>query len=167
MELGKIIRQLYPFESLGTSLIFLFGALCTIVQIAPIKINPWDCFLGWIGERFNAGMNKKIDYLNNRINKREENFNNHIKDKKQKDLEEQRRYLINFVNEGINGCRHTKESFDDAIRACDAYEDYVENNHIQNGVIRSSIQAIRAKYDDHLLHGTFATDEYYVHRKDK
>lgn len=166
MELGKLIQQLYPFESIGASLIFIFGVLCTVIQVCPIKLNPWDWLLGWVGERFNAGMNKKINTLDKRIDKIEENFDSHIKDKQQKDLQEQRRYIINFVNEGINGCRHTQESFEDIIKACDAYEKYVEENRIQNGVITSSIKAIRAKYDEHLLLGDFPTNKYYVNRKE-
>lgn len=162
MELGKLIQQLYPFESLGASLIFIFGILCTIIQVAPIKINPWDWLLGWIGDRFNAGMNAKIDYLDKRIDRLEGNFDTHIKDKALKDLEDQRRYLINFVNEGVNGMRHSKESFEDAIRACDSYEEYVKANNIHNGVINSTIAAIRNKYEEHLVRADFPTADYYI-----
>ena len=161
MEISQILRGIYPFESIGATFLFLFGALCTIIQIAPIQINPWDWLLGWIGERFNAGINKKINQLDERIDKMEDNLNNHIKDKAGKDLQEQRRYLINFVNEGVNGLRHSKESFEDAIRACDAYEEYVKENNVHNGVINSTISAIREKYREHLILTDFPSEDSY------
>ena len=84
-----------------------------------------------------------------------------IKDKAGKDLLEQRRYLINFVNEGVNGLRHSKESFEDAIRACDAYEEYVKENNVHNGVINSTISAIREKYREHLILADLPSEDSY------
>ena len=54
-----ILHQLHPFESLSSTLFFIGFILCTCIQISPIKLNLWDVLLGWIGERFNSGMNKK------------------------------------------------------------------------------------------------------------
>lgn len=151
----KILHQIRPFESLSSCLIFLFVLISTVVQIAPIKINPWDFFLGWIGERFNSGINKKVEELEKKIDQ-------HIENSKDKNLKQQRQYIISFVDEGVNGKRHTKESFQNAIRACDAYEKYVRQNNIKNGVIVSSISAIRLKYEQHLINADFATGEHYI-----
>lgn len=163
LEFIKIIAtHIYPFESLGSSLLFLAILFCTVVQVSPIKINPWDKLLGWIGDRFNSGMNKRIDALDKRVGQMEANLDEHIQIGKDKDLKNQRRYIINFVNEGINGIRHSKESFEDAIKACDFYEEYITKNNIQNGVISSSIRAIRLKYEEHLLANDFPADDYYI-----
>lgn len=158
----QFLHQLHPFENLSSSLIFIGVILCTFVQISPIQINPWDWLLGWIGERFNARINKKINQLDERIDKMKENLDNHIKYKALKDLEGQRRYLINFVNEGVNGLRHSKESFEDALRACDAYEEYVKENHVHNGVINSTISVIREKYKEHLILADFPSEDSYL-----
>lgn len=160
----RLLHELHPFESLSSSLIFIGVILCTFVQISPIKINPWDVLLGWIGERFNSGMNKKIDGMNHRVDNLERRFDEQIEDNKHEKLKKQRKYLIEFVEEGVNGKRHTKESFENAIRACDEYEKFVKSNKIENGVINSTIHAIRAKYEEHLLNADFATEEHYINQ---
>jgi len=161
-----ILHQLHPFESLGSTLLFIGFVLCTFVQISPIKLNPWDILLGWIGERFNSGMNKKIDKLDGRVDKMEKQIDKHIIDNKHEELQKKRQYLVEFVTEGVNGKRHTKESFETAIRACDEYEQFVKDNNISNGVINSTIHAIRAKYEEHLLKADFPAEEHYINQED-
>lgn len=169
MGLGELIEtvlhQIHPFESLSSTLLFVGFLLCTIVQISPIKINPWDFLLGWIGERFNSVINKKIDKIDDRVDKLEKRFDEHMEDNKLEKVKKQREYLISFVDGGVNGARHTKESFENAIRACDAYEKFIKENHIENGVIESTIRTIRTKYEEHLLHADFATEEHYVNKR--
>lgn len=161
-----ILHQLHPFESLGSTLLFIGFVLCTCIQISPIKLNPWDVLLGWIGERFNSGMNKKIDKLDDRVDKMEKQIDKHIIDNKHEELQKKRQYLVEFVTEGVNGKRHTKESFETAIRACDEYEQFVKDNNISNGVINLTIHAIRAKYEEHLLKADFAVEEHYINQED-
>ena len=162
----QILHQLHPFESLGSTLLFIGFVLCTFVQISPIKINPWDILLGWIGERFNSGMNKKIDKIDIRVDKMEKQIDKHIIDNKHEELQKKRQYLVEFVTEGVNGKRHTKESFETAIRACDEYEQFVKDNNISNGVINSTIHAIRAKYEEHLFKADFPAEEHYINQED-
>lgn len=164
--IGQFLHQLHPFENLSSSLILIGAILCTFVQISPIQINPWDVILGWIGERFNSGMNKKIDKIDDRVGKLEKRFDEHMEDNRQDKIKQQRQYLVSFVDEGVNGKRHTKESFENAIRACDAYEKFITENHIENGVIQSTIHAIRTKYEEHLLNADFAVEEHYINQED-
>lgn len=158
----SILHHIHPFESLSSTLIFIGFVLCTFIQVSPIKLNPWDFLLGWVGERFNSGMNKKIDKLDERVDKMEKQIDEHVKENKLDEVQKKRQYLVEFVNEGVNGKRHTKESFETAIRACDDYERFVKENNINNGVIDSTIQAIKAKYEEHLLKSDFALEEHYI-----
>lgn len=151
----KIIHQIRPFESISSCIIFILFIVGTVVQISPIKINPWDFLLGWIGERFNSGINKKVEQLEKKIDQ-------HIESSNDKNLKQLRQYIISFVDEGVNGKRHTKESFQNVIRACDAYEKYIHDNDMENGVIISSMSAIRLKYEQHLVNADFATGEHYI-----
>ena len=104
----KLFSGLSPIENFGSSFLFYGAILCTIVQISPIKVDPLDFILGWIGDRFNSGMNKRIKNM-------EKQLDEHIKDSKQDEANKKRQYLVNFVNEGVNGKRHTKESFEDEL----------------------------------------------------
>ena len=162
----KLFSDLSPIESLGSSFIFYAAILCTIIQVAPIKINPWDFLLGWIGERFNSGINKQINEVNERVNNLEETIDKHIEKCDIDDWKKKRNYIIKFVNEGVNGARHTKESFENVITLCDEYEEYVKQNpNVHNGVINDSIYAIRTKYQEHLIKADFPEQELYIHKK--
>lgn len=162
----KLFSDLSPIESLGSSFIFYAAILCTIIQVAPIKINPWDFLLGWVGERFNSGINKRINEVNERVNDLEEAIDKHIEKCDIDDWKKKRNYIIKFVNEGVNGARHTKESFENVITLCDEYEEYVKQNpNVHNGVINDSIYAIRTKYQEHLIKADFPEQELYIHKK--
>lgn len=77
MGLNELIEQichtLHPFENFGSTIIFLLVVIGTIIEVTPIKINPWGTLLKWAGENFNSGMNKRMDKL-------EEQLNEHIED---------------------------------------------------------------------------------------
>ncbi len=170
MGLAELIEQFlhqpYHFESISSTLLFIGFILCTFVQISPIKINPWDILLGWVGERFNSCINKRINEVNDRVNKLEKSINTHIENCGIEDWKKRRQYIIDFVNEGVNGTRHTKESFENIIALCDEYEDYVEQNpNIHNGVINGSISAIRIKYHEHLINADFPEQETYINNR--
>ena len=79
-------------------------------------------------------MNKKIDKIDVRVDKIEKQMDEHIKDNKHEEVQKKRQYLVEFVTEGVNGKRHTKESFETAIRACDDYEqsDFPAEEHYIN-----------------------------------
>lgn len=162
----QFLHQLHPFESISSTLLFIGFVLCTFVQISPIKINPWDILLGWVGERFNSGINKRINEVNDRVDRLEKSIDNHIEKCDIEDWKKKRNYIVKFVNEGVNGTRHTKESFENVIALCDEYEDYVEQNpNIHNGVINGSISAIRMKYHEHLIKADFPEQETYINKK--
>lgn len=165
----QILHQLHPFESLSSTLLFIGFILCTFIQISPIKLNPWDILLGWIGERFNSGINKKIDKIDVRVDKMERQMDEHIKENKYDEILKKRQYLVDFVTEGVNGKRHTKESFETALKISDEYEQFFKDNKdskITNNVINSTIHAIRAKYEEHLLKADFPAEEHYINQED-
>lgn len=164
----QILHQLHPFESLSSTLLFIGFILCTFIQISPIKLNPWDILLGWIGERFNSGINKKIDKIDVRVDKMERQMDEHIKENKYDEILKKRQYLVDFVTEGVNGKRHTKESFETALKISDEYEQFFKDNKdskITNNVINSTIHAIRAKYEEHLLKADFPAEEHYINQE--
>lgn len=163
--LTKLFSNLSPIESFGSSFLFYAAVLCTIVQVAPIKINPWDFLLGWIGERFNSGINKRINEVNERVNRLEESIDKHIEKCDIDDWKRKRSDIVEFVNQGVNGARHTKESFENIIALCDEYEDYVKKNpNVHNGVINDSMYAIRIKYQEHLVKADFPEQELYIYK---
>ena len=59
MSLEEILSLLTPANTFGGLGILV---LClSLVQVSPIRINPWDAILGWLGNKTNASVKKTLD----------------------------------------------------------------------------------------------------------
>lgn len=154
MSLNNII-SLVDFKegvSIGGFLLIVF---LTAIQITPIKWNPWDAILSWIGRRLNASVKKEVDDLKDSVKEVEKKLDDHITESKMKDLKDMRRDILDFCGLCMNGQRSTKEQYRFFIKKCDDYESYIEANHIKNGEITSAIKEIRRRYDRHIQRNDF------------
>ena len=141
-----------------TSFVFIIIILLmTIIQVTPIKINPWDFVLGWIGDRMNSHIIKKVDTLDQKLT-------GHIQESREGSIKRKRLRILAFVDDGINGKRYTKEAYENMIRECDDYEKFIKETGLPNGVIEASIDVIRTRYRQHLNDGDFA--EYHCEYND-
>lgn len=128
--------------------VFLFVLLLTIIQIAPIKINPWDKILVWFGNHMNADIVRRVDVI-------EEKLDEHIRDSSEERIRKIRADILDFGNACMNGRPHTKEEFEFVISECDAYEKHIEKMQIKNGVATATIAEIRRLYEKNLQNNTF------------
>lgn len=119
----------------------VFGLL-TLVQIAPIKVNPWT----WIASIIKKGIGI-TDLLLEIADVK--------KDIVQDRAESWRWNILNFGNSCRNGVRHTKEEWDHAIEIIKKYEKLCSDNNISNGVIDEESRYLRDLYRDRLEHNDF------------
>ena len=159
-------------SSIGLTTTSFWGILIFLmsigIEIIPkFKWNPWSTLIRWIGSRFNkkiddkidairgelAVMDKKIDYVDQKIDRVQGNLSKHITESEIKSLQDMRRDILEFCNACMNGRKHTQEQFEFVIKQCDAYEKYIENHNrvhtddkIKNGVIETGIKEIRRLY---------------------
>lgn len=129
-----------------TFFFFIFVVLSTVIEITPIKINPWDAILKWIGDRLNKSTYAKIEEVEEKLNKHIEESNERDAAEHDNQLKQKRKDITCFCNSCMRGKRHTQEQFDLMMSECDEYETYVRENHITNGVINSAISEIRRLY---------------------
>ncbi len=122
--------------SLGAGVLII---LMTLIQIAPIKFNPWDKILTWIGNHMNADIVKRVDVIEGKLDE-------HIKDSSDERLRKVRADILSFGNSCMNGRKHTKEEFEFVISQCDQYEKYIEKTKSKNGVATTAISEIRRLY---------------------
>lgn len=151
MSLQDLFEMINISEMTGATglIVALIVILMTIIQIAPIKINPWDFLLGWIGDRLNSHIIKKVDNLDAKLTE-------HVEESRDGTIKRKRARILQFVEDGMSGKRYTKEAFDFMIMECDEYEAYVEKCGRKNGVIEASIKEIRRRYSDHIHNADFA-----------
>lgn len=141
------LKDIFSAENLG-KISLVVVVLMSLIQITPIKLNPWDKLFKWIGNKLNADIKKDLDSV-------KKDLDEHIKNSNIKDLRDTRMHILEFCNSCMNGQRHTKEQFDFMITQCDDYEQYIEKNKIKNGVITSAINEIRRRYDDAIHNNYF------------
>ena len=82
----------------------------TLVQIAPVKVNPWSWLAAAIGRAINAEVIKKLD--------------GHITMDDRRTADGHRARILHFNNEMLRDINHTKEEFTEVLAEIDAYELY-------------------------------------------
>lgn len=132
------------------TLLFIIGI--TLVQIAPIQINPWSAIFKWLGRKLNTEVIEKVDTIEERLDK-------HIEEWSECTLKERRARILDFSSSVLRGENYHKEKFEFMIAECDSYEDYCEDNDIKNGVAKASIAEIRRIYQDRLRNNDFLIDQ--------
>lgn len=90
-------------------------ALLTLVQITPIKVNPWSAIARAIGKALIGG---------DIMAKLEE----HIRVDDERDADMHRYRLLRFNTELLRKTRHTKEEFDEILYSVTYYERYCQDH---------------------------------------
>ena len=53
MPVTTVIQSMTGGEIAGWGLAFIV-LLLSLIQISPLKLNPWDRVLGWLGKKLNG-----------------------------------------------------------------------------------------------------------------
>lgn len=147
------IQQLMEMIVADRGPIFLVCLIIlTLLQIAPIKINPWSAIFKWLGKQLNTDVIKKIDDVDKRLDE-------HVKDSLENELKARRVSILDFSSSIIRGVNYHREKFDFMIKECDSYEEYCKKNDIKNGVAEASIAEIRRIYQEHLRNADFLIEK--------
>ncbi len=112
--------------------------LLTLVQIAPVKINPWSKLAKAIGNALNGG---------DVMAKLEE----HIRIDDERDADMHRARILQFNTELLRGDRHTEEDFNEILYNIDCYERYCrEHPDYQNNRAVHAIMNIKRVFDERM-----------------
>ena len=124
-------------------------ALMTLIQIAPIKVNPWSWLARCIGRAINREVIDKVDALSTTVN------NNKKEDDEQWVLLS-RSHILRFGDELLHGVGHSKEHFDQILSDISKYEHYCETHpEFPNGQAIATIEQIKKTYQKCLEENKF------------
>lgn len=120
--------------------ITVVGAV-TLIQVAPIKINPWSWLAKTAYRLLLGGIDTKLDTIADKVDKLEAQF------EEDKALQA-RTHILRFTDELYNGEKHSKEYFDDILETdVDFYERYcTAHPEFQNSKTVMSTQLIKDVY---------------------
>lgn len=134
--------------------VVLFGAV-TLIEIAPIKINPWKSLLKWVGDSVNAEDRKNIQEIKDGLGKVNETVADMKKERELDKAKEKRWHILDFINSCRHGRTHTREEWNHTLSELAEYEQYTEDKNIPNGVIDEG-----AKYLRELFHENNKTNNF-------
>ena len=127
----------------------LLAAVMTLLQIAPIKLNPWSWMAKAIGRAINGEVLAKLGQVEERLDK-------HITMDDRRTADGHRARILHFNNELLRDIDHTKEEFSEVLAEIDAYELYCrEHPEYPNNRAVLAIKNIQEVYMERLKRHDF------------
>lgn len=118
----------------------LFGAF-TLIEIVPIKVNPWKALFKWIGNCIIGDIKDDLAELK--------------RDFEETKAQDKRWHILNFSNSCRNGKLHSKDEWRHLMSELREYEEYTEKKHINNGVIEEDAKYLRELYHERNMKNDF------------
>lgn len=125
--------------------------LLTLIQIAPVKVDPWSAIAKAIGRLINADVLKELAEVRATQAKTQSRLDEHIRVDDERDADRHRESILQFNNELLRELPHTREDFIEVLAKIDAYEKYcAEHPEYPNSRAVHAIANIGRVYDDRL-----------------
>ena len=137
--------------------------LPTLIQISPIKLNPWSWLLSllkWIWKGFCRSLNADVLHdlaeVKSAQNDVKEKLESHIKMDDEREADNARASILHFNNELLRNIPHTKEEFVEILAKIDWYNNFC-NTHkdYRNSRAVHAIANIERVYDDRMVKHDF------------
>lgn len=122
----------------------LLAVLLTLVQIAPVKINPWSAIAKAIGNAINADVLRELDTVTQKLD-------THIRVDDERNADSYRTRILQFNNELLREILHTREDFIEILAVIDDYESYCrDHKEYKNNRAMCAIENIKRVYMERL-----------------
>ena len=134
-------------------------AVMSILEVTPIKINPWRWlwkkignFFGRIGQAIGKALNGEViaelSGIKERLTELEQHDQRQDKDRGEDKALDARRRILQFADEIRRKVRHSEEHFNNAFEDIDYYKTYChEHTEFENDKARISIKIIEETYE--------------------
>ncbi len=134
----------------------LLLVLLTLIQIAPIKINPWSAMAKAIGRLINADVLAELGDVKAAQAETQRRLDGHIRVDDERDADKHRERILQFNNELLRDIPHTREDFIEILGEIDKYEQYCRDHpEYPNSRAVHAIANIGRVYDDRLVKHDF------------
>ena len=127
------------------------AAILSLLEIAPIKVNPWRAIAKALGRAFNGEVLADLKSVQEAQRRTQNALDKHISDDDEDKAEGHRAAFLTFNTSLLRGELHTQEDFFDAFRHIDKYEAYCrEHPGYKNNRATHAISNIGRVYDERL-----------------
>lgn len=150
MQLLQLLRT-YVSDILAALALFSI-----VIEVAPIKINPWSFLAKKIGKAMNSDVLARIDELDIKVNQ----LDSYVKQLEQSQLEceakRARTRILRFGDEVRLNVKHSKDSFDEVLADITFYDTYCSTHpDFKNNRTKSTEKVIVDVYEDCLRNDSF------------
>lgn len=137
-----MIEEIFEYmkEFITSPSVILFGTI-TLVQISPIKLDPWKWILKKVGQAINGDIRKDLAELK--------------RDFEETKAQDKRWNILNFASSCRKGEEHSREEWKHAISEIREYEEYTKKKNITNGVIEEDSKYLRELYHERNVRNDF------------
>lgn len=137
------LLDFYHRLTAGDMLIAL-GLLLSLIQIAPLKLDPWSALFGWIGRKMTGDLSRKIDALEKKLDGLEQKED-------RRDAVNKRVRILRFEDELQSDARHSKDSFDQVLSDITDYDQYcAAHPEFRNNQTSATVEHIKKVYSERL-----------------
>ena len=128
----------------------------TLIQIAPIKVNPWSAIARAIGRAINKDVLDGLAEVRADQKETRRVLDDHIKVDDTRNADAHRARILQFNNELLRDIPHTREDFIEILEEIDFYEKFCKDHpDYQNNRCTHAIANIGRVYDDRLVKHDF------------
>lgn len=138
----------------------LLAVIMGMIEISPIKINPWSRIAKTIGNAMNAGVMDEIKEVRTAQEETRKKLEEHIEESEERKADNWKSRVLRFNNELVRGVGHTEEDYNEILdiigkygRHCKTHPDY------QNNKMPHAIKNIERVYDEMLRTNGFLKTE--------
>lgn len=102
--------------------------LLTLIQIAPIKVNPWTAVAKALGKPINADVLNELEEVKKTQRETKAQLDERIRVEDERHADTQREKILRFNVELMRSLPHTREDFIEILATMTAYEHYCEDH---------------------------------------
>lgn len=148
MSVIELLKTIGAKELIANGGIVLLVVI-TVLQIAPIRLNPWSWIAKQIGRAINGEVIHKVEGL-------EKELMSLRADTTEESIVNCRVRILQFGDELLQDIHHSKDRFDQTLRDIDKYEQYCETHKdFKNNITVMTVQHIKEVYNQLLISGDF------------
>lgn len=167
MTLQEIFQSLINSGGFWTAAVFI---VLTLIEITPIKLNPWSWFGKIVGKAFTGEVMKELGVVKQDMGSLKQEIG-HVKEEvkgikkdvadireeaKEREATNRRTRILEFGDEILHEVDYSKEHWDQILLDITAYEHYCDDHpHYMNNVAKATIKHIKHMYDKHLIEDSF------------
>lgn len=142
--------------TIGELITTLILFIPTVVEVSPIKINPWSAIFKKIGQAVNADVLKELAEVKKEQQETRKHLDEHVHFADERNADEHRARILRFNRELLRNIPHTHEDFVDVLKDIDYYENYCgTHKDYENGRAVHAIANINRVYDESMQNGNF------------